>query len=59
MIIKEKISVDSFGAFVKVVVDAKREILSADCELHLDCAEEISQRRLVKPRSLGRQYLSE
>lgn len=41
MIIKEKISTASFGSFVKVVVDIKKEILSADCELHLDCAEEL------------------
>lgn len=30
MIVKEKISVNSFGSFVKVVVDVKREFLSAD-----------------------------
>lgn len=41
MIIKEKISANSFGSFVKVVVDIKKEILSADCELHLNCAEEL------------------
>ncbi len=41
MIINEKKSVKSFGSFVKVVVDIKKEILSVDCELHLDCAEEL------------------
>lgn len=41
MIIKEKTPAGSFGSFVKVVVDVKREFLSADCELHLDCAEEL------------------
>lgn len=41
MIIKEKTSLDYLGPFVKVVVDIEREILSADCELHIDCAEEL------------------
>ena len=41
MIIKEKTSLDSLGSFVKVVVDVERKILSANCELHVDCAEEL------------------
>jgi hypothetical protein len=41
MIIKEKTSLDSLGSFVKVVVDIERQIISADCELHVDCAEEL------------------
>ena len=42
MIIKEKTSLDSFDPiFVKVVVDIEREIVSAGCELHSDCAEEL------------------
>lgn len=41
MIIKEKTSLNPFGSFVKVVVDIKREIISAGCELHIDCAEEL------------------
>jgi hypothetical protein len=41
MIIKEKKSLDSFGSFVKVVVDIEREIISVGCELHSDCAEEL------------------
>ncbi len=41
MIIKEKIVLDSFGSFVKIVVDTKKEIISANCELHVDCAEEL------------------
>jgi hypothetical protein len=42
MIIKEKrTSLDSFGSFVKVVVDIEREIISAGGELHIDCAEEL------------------
>jgi len=41
MIIKEKTSLDSLGSFVKVVVDIEREILSANCELHVDCGEEL------------------
>ncbi len=43
MIIKEKTSLDSLGSFVKVVVDIEREILSANCELHVDCAEELTK----------------
>ena len=41
MIIKEKTSLDSFGPFVKVVVDIERKIISANCELHIDCVEEL------------------
>jgi hypothetical protein len=41
MIIKEKTSLNSLGSFVKVVVDIERKILSAGCELHIDCAEEL------------------
>lgn len=41
MIIKEKKSLDSFGFFVKIVVDIERQIISAGCELHVDCAEEL------------------
>ncbi len=43
MIIKEKSSLDSFDpAFVKAVVDIEKRILSAGCELHSDCAEELT-----------------
>lgn len=41
MIIRKKTSLESLGSFVKVVIDIKREIISADCELHVDCAEEL------------------
>ncbi len=42
MIIKEKTSLNSFDlAFVKIVADIEREIVSAGCELHSDCAEEL------------------
>jgi len=41
MVIKEKTSLDSLGSFVKVVVDIEKKIISADCELHVDCAEEL------------------
>lgn len=42
MIIKEKSSLDSFDPdFFKVVVDIEKRILSAGCELHSDCAEEL------------------
>ncbi len=49
MIIKDKISKkelenifdNSFGTMVKVVADVERNILSAGCEFHIDCAEEL------------------
>ena len=42
MIIKEKTSLSSFDpAFIKVVADIKREVISVGCELHFDCAEEL------------------
>lgn len=42
MIIKEKTSLSSFDpVFIKVVIDIKREVISAGCELHSDCAEEL------------------
>jgi len=42
MIIKEKTSLDSFDSdFVKAVVDTEKRFLSAGCELHSDCAEEL------------------
>jgi len=41
MIIKEKTSLESLGSFVKVAVDIERKVISADCELHVDCAEEL------------------
>jgi|SRR3989344_2898455 len=42
MIIKEKTSYN-FGdtLFIKVVVDIEKQILSLNCELHSDCAEEL------------------
>lgn len=43
MVVKEKISPDQLGAFVKIVADIEREILSVGCELHIDCAEELLQ----------------
>lgn len=41
MIIKEKNSLGRFGLFVKAVVDIERKIISVNCELHSDCAEEL------------------
>ncbi len=41
MIIREKTKLE--GEFVKVVVDLERRILSAGCELHIDCAEELAK----------------
>ncbi len=41
MLIKAKTSAGGFGSFVKVVVDINREVISAACELHIDCADEL------------------
>jgi len=44
MIIKEKMLFDFKGSsFVKAVVDIERKIISLDCDLHSDCAEELTQ----------------
>lgn len=51
MIIKEKTALDPNLEFVKVVVDIERGILSADCELHIDCYEELIKDG-SEPRSL-------
>ena len=42
MIVKEKASFN-FGdsLFIKAVVDIERRIISLDCDLHFDCAEEL------------------
>jgi len=41
MIIKEKTVLDPNLEFVKIVVDIEKNILSAICELHRDCADEL------------------
>lgn len=42
MIIKEKTSLNLLDpVFVKVVVDIEKEIISANCDLHSDCVEEL------------------
>jgi len=41
MIIREKTKLDLNLDFVKVVVDIDKKILSAVCELHIDCADEL------------------
>lgn len=41
MIIRAKISAESLGSFAKVVVDVEKKILSAGCELHSDCMQEL------------------
>lgn len=42
MIIREKTSFNSEDPlFIKVVVDIEKKIISLDCELHSDCAEEL------------------
>lgn len=51
MIIKEKITKeeleklfqDFYVDMVKLVVDIEKEILSAGCEYHIDCAEELTE----------------
>jgi len=43
MIIKEKTALDSNLEFVKVVVDLEKETLAAICDLHMDCAEELTK----------------
>jgi len=49
MLIKEKISKEKFAEIAKDVVlfklavDIERRILSAGCELHSDCAEELAE----------------
>ena len=41
MIIKEKTALDPNLEFVKIVVDIEKGILSANCELHIDCHDEL------------------
>lgn len=41
MIIRTKTTESFSESFVKVVVDVERKILSAGCELHIDCADEL------------------
>lgn len=41
MIIREKTELNKAEAFVKVAVDIKREILSMECLMHVDCAQEL------------------
>jgi len=43
MIVREKLAEPLRDSFVKVVVDIERRILSAVCEYHVDCAEELSE----------------
>ena len=51
MIVKQKLDPqetnrlfeDSGGTMLKIVVDIARGILSAGCELHIDCADELLQ----------------
>ncbi|MBI2623345.1 MAG: hypothetical protein HYW65_02105 [Candidatus Liptonbacteria bacterium] len=43
MIVREKLTVPLQDSFVKVVVDIEREILSAACEYHVDCMEELAE----------------
>jgi len=43
MIIKIKTELPKDVTFIKVVVDIEKEILSMDCEFHIDCAEELKK----------------
>lgn len=38
----EKIFQDFYEDMIKLVVDVEREILSAGCEYHIDCAEDLT-----------------
>lgn len=60
MIIKEKILKEEldkifdqyFGTILKLVVDIEKEILSAGCEFHIDCAEELSEKEGSRQKNL-------
>ncbi len=41
MIVREKTILPKDISFIKVVVDIEKRILSMNCELHIDCAEEL------------------
>ena len=42
MIVKGKIKKEELRSpFVKAVADAKKELLAFDCDLHIDCADEL------------------
>lgn len=45
MVIKEKMGLENFGSveMIKIVADIENGSLSAGCELHIDCADELSQ----------------
>ncbi len=43
MIARAKTSLGQFGSFVKVVLDVERKIAAIGCELHIDCAEELTK----------------
>jgi len=52
MLIKQKISREelknlfenSFETVIKIVVDIEKNILSAGCDFHIDCAEELTEK---------------
>lgn len=52
MLIKQKISSEelenlfknSFETVIKIVVDIEKNILSAGCDFHIDCAEELTEK---------------
>ena len=60
MIIKDKISQeglekifkDSFETMIKVVVDIEKGILSAGCEFHIECAEDLVNNEDSKQKNL-------
>ncbi|MFA5084180.1 MAG: DUF5674 family protein [Candidatus Paceibacterota bacterium] len=44
MILKEKVKKEELQIpFTKAVVDVEKEIIAINCELHIDCAEELME----------------
>ena len=60
MIIKEKISREEldnlfdafYGTVLKITVDVEKNILSAGCEFHTDCSEELVQKEGSRQKNL-------
>lgn len=59
MIIKEKISKETldnlfknFGKMIKFVVDIEQEILSVNCDFHMECAEELTEKMGSRQKNL-------
>ncbi|TSD02519.1 MAG: hypothetical protein Athens071424_41 [Parcubacteria group bacterium Athens0714_24] len=60
MIIKEKISKEEFdklfnafyGTVLKMTVDIEKNILSAGCEFHIECSEELVEKESSEQKNL-------